>query len=210
MEDMVMVRYSVWATAAALVVWLAAADTANAQRRGIFGGGRGYGGGYSGAYYGGYQPYWGYGPGSYSYGMGYGYASPYAPGYSSPYGYGFSPYSPGYGPTYLGTGYPGYGPNGLTYGPGVSGYQSSYYTPATDNRARIRVRLPEANATLTIDGDATQQTGSDREFITPPLEQGKTFTYTLKARWMQGNEPVEKTQKVEVRANQVSQAEFTR
>src|SRR5260370_346946 len=180
---MVMVRYSVWATAAALAVWLGAADTANAQLlRGGRGGGRWSGGGYSG----GSQPYVNYGPGFNSYGMGY-----------------------GYGPTYQGPIYPGYGPNALTYGQGVPGYQSSYFTPATDNRARLRVRLPAA-ATLSIDGDATQQTGADRDCITPPLEPGKTFTYTLKAQWQQGDEPVEKTQKVEVRANQVSQADFRR
>jgi len=155
----------------------------------------------------------GYGYSGYSapYGGGYGYSSGYS--YPAAYGYssGYYPYNSGYGTAYPGTAYPGFGAGTLTYGQGVSGYQSSYYTPSTsDNRARLRVRLPEANATLTIDGDPTQQTGSEREFVTPPLEPGKTFTYTIKARWMQGNEPVEKTQKVEVRANQVSQAEFSR
>src|SRR5262249_30352549 len=48
------------------------------------------------------------------------------------------------------------------------------------------VRLP-ADATLTIDGDRTKETGQVRTFQTPPLPVGKHYVYTLKATF-QGKE----------------------
>jgi uncharacterized protein (TIGR03000 family) len=51
----------------------------------------------------------------------------------------------------------------------------------------IKVELPRANAKLTIDDAATQQTGVSRKFASPPLEPGKTYSYTLKAVWQPNN-----------------------
>jgi uncharacterized protein (TIGR03000 family) len=45
--------------------------------------------------------------------------------------------------------------------------------------------VPE-NAKLYIDGQATQQTGSLRSFITPELPAGKAFYYTLAAELPNG------------------------
>jgi len=137
-------------------------DTAQAQRRG--GGGRGFGGGYGG--YGGYNR--GYG----SYG-GYG-------GYNRGYG--------GYGGNY-GRGY-GYG-NGGYYG----GRNSYYYEPdnvyvepsqpavaaPSNNSSMIRVRVPDPNAKVTIDGQPTGQNGMVRTFQTPPLEPGYQYSYEVRA-----------------------------
>jgi uncharacterized protein (TIGR03000 family) len=50
-------------------------------------------------------------------------------------------------------------------------------------RATIAVTLPE-DARLTFDGKATVSTGSRRLFITPPLERGRNFHYTLEAKVM--------------------------
>jgi len=66
------------------------------------------------------------------------------------------------------------------------------------------------DAALWVDGVATQQSGADRDFVSPPLTPGQTFTYELKARWMQDGQPVEKTLKVDVRANETSRADFMR
>src|SRR5262249_56465004 len=35
--------------------------------------------------------------------------------------------------------------------------------------ATLRIKMPMANATLTINGVQTQQTGVERKFVTPPL-----------------------------------------
>jgi uncharacterized protein (TIGR03000 family) len=54
--------------------------------------------------------------------------------------------------------------------------------PAEPQPATLDVHLP-AGATLYISGYKTKQTGSDRYFVTPPLAEGQTFRYTLKAAW---------------------------
>jgi uncharacterized protein (TIGR03000 family) len=46
--------------------------------------------------------------------------------------------------------------------------------------ARLIVKLP-ADAKLTIDGEATKSTTSERVFLTPPLTPGKSYSYTLQA-----------------------------
>jgi uncharacterized protein (TIGR03000 family) len=129
-------------------------------------GGFGYGGfGYGGFGYGGYYPSYGYGgyyP-SYDYGG-------YSPDYAAYY-----PADPGY------SGYDGYSysPNAVgPAGPTVTVSQSLYYAPAPagDNMVRVHVRLP-ADALLWFDGAPTTRTGPERDFISPPLPTGKTYTY---------------------------------
>ncbi len=56
--------------------------------------------------------------------------------------------------------------------------------PEGDAPVRIKVRLP-ANATLTVDGVLTKQTGSERDFISPALPAGRKFTYNFEATWTQ-------------------------
>jgi len=68
--------------------------------------------------------------------------------------------------------------------PNGSGMTQSYFlNPATANQgneATIVVHLP-AEATLTIDGQPTQSRSNTRTFTSPPLEPGKTYSYTLRA-----------------------------
>jgi uncharacterized protein (TIGR03000 family) len=51
----------------------------------------------------------------------------------------------------------------------------------------ILVRLPDARAKLTVDGDATVQQGTARNFSTPPLPTGKGYSYTFVATWEPNN-----------------------
>ena len=75
-------------------------------------------------------------------------------------------------------------------------------TPAT-----IIVTLP-ADATLTIDDTPTRSTAARRTFVSPPLDPGKTFHYTLKAQAMRGGEAVTDTQRIEVRAGKATRVEL--
>jgi uncharacterized protein (TIGR03000 family) len=52
---------------------------------------------------------------------------------------------------------------------------------------QIRVLLPADDAQLTIENSATRQTGVIRRFVSPPLEVGKNYVYTLKAVWAPNN-----------------------
>jgi uncharacterized protein (TIGR03000 family) len=59
-----------------------------------------------------------------------------------------------------------------------------------------------ADATLTIDGQATMSTSATRRFISPELPAGKDFSYTLQAEIMRDGEKLTVTEQVNVRAGQ--------
>ena len=130
-----------------------------------------------------------------------------------PYNGGYYP-APGYYPTdpvilsspYYSTPY--YGPRYYS-----SPYaQSYYYTPAStqnDTSATVQVHVP-ANAQIWFDDAPTQQRGESRSFYTPPLDSGKTYHYTLRARWDDNGKMKEKTQKIEVRAGKQTDVDFAR
>jgi uncharacterized protein (TIGR03000 family) len=69
--------------------------------------------------------------------------------------------------------------------------------------ATLVVSLP-ADAKLTIDESATQATAAVRTFVTPTLEAGKDFSYSLKAEVVRNGQTLTATQNVTVRAGQVS------
>jgi len=71
------------------------------------------------------------------------------------------------------------------------------------DRATIVVTLPE-DARLTFDGKATVSTGSRRLFITPPLERGRNFHYTLEAKVMRNGKTATSSQQITVLAGEVT------
>jgi uncharacterized protein (TIGR03000 family) len=203
--------------------------------RGFGYGGYGLGGyGYRGIGLGlGGYGYGGYGLGGYGLGYGngyYGYSS-YSPTY-----YGYSSYYPGYSgyssynPGYYASGYslspsysyvPNYAysqpqnyytdqtyPSVVTASTGTT-QRSMYYNPQpTDNTARLHVIVP-AGAQVWVGGEETAQTGPDRVFASPAIQPGRSYTYEVKARWMQEGAPVEQTKQVRVQANQTTTVDFS-
>jgi uncharacterized protein (TIGR03000 family) len=84
---------------------------------------------------------------------------------------------------------------------------SLYYNPDPDSgrRAKIIVHLP-ADARLMVDGKATRSTSATRRFVTPPLESGQGYHYTLKAEIDRGDgEPMTVTKRVDVRAGETEE-----
>ncbi len=75
-------------------------------------------------------------------------------------------------------------------------------------QATLMVDLP-ADATLTIDDEATASISANRVFVTPPLETGREFHYTLKAKVVRDGRTQTTTQRVAVRAGEVSRVELT-
>jgi uncharacterized protein (TIGR03000 family) len=71
--------------------------------------------------------------------------------------------------------------------------------PAERSPATVRVTLP-ADATLTIDGQATQSTSGQRLFVSPPLDAGKRYSYTFRARFLRAGKTMTVEQEVFVRA----------
>jgi len=189
-----------------VAVVLATATPVQAQRRGGYRGGGWYGGGSYGGYRGGY---WGGYPGYYGY-------RPYS-------GFGIGVYGPSYYGSYYGYPYGGY----RTYG-WTSGYTPGYYNmpyaetsssypggyeesseAATDTTCRLTIRAPE-NAEVWIADWKTPETGSVREFVSPPLKPGKEYTYDVRARWEENGRPMTQTQKVDVKAGATSEVSFPR
>ncbi|MGH7172917.1 MAG: TIGR03000 domain-containing protein [Gemmataceae bacterium] len=78
---------------------------------------------------------------------------------------------------------------------------------ATSTEATLVVTLPE-DATLTIDGENTTSTSANRVFVSPALEQGKEYEYTLKAKVVRDGKPQIITALVTVRPGETSQVEL--
>jgi uncharacterized protein (TIGR03000 family) len=206
----------------AVAVLLLTPAASQAQRRG-WGGGYygGYRGGWNG-YYGGWDGYRGYYGGSGYYPNYYGWSGYSYPSYSyysypsnSYYGSGYYPssgyYSSGYYPTNASM------PYYSTYlidnnQPRASGYQSFYPSDSSSNQnvAFVRLAVPP-DAEVWFDGQQnqkTQQGGSDRLYVTPPLEPNKDYYYEVRAKFMENGQPVDRTKRVNVHAGDRADVSF--
>jgi uncharacterized protein (TIGR03000 family) len=67
--------------------------------------------------------------------------------------------------------------------------------------ATLRVTLPP-DSRLTIDGRPTRATGALRVFVTPPLEAGQPYSYTVSANFLRAGKTVTVEQQVFVGAGQ--------
>lgn len=77
----------------------------------------------------------------------------------------------------------------------------------TGAEATLVVTLP-ADAKLTIDGEKTTSTSAERVFVSPALESGKEYEYTLKAQIVRDGEVKTATARVTVRSGEVSRVEL--
>jgi len=172
------------------VAVMASAGDAFAQRRGGGGGGRG---GYSGGGYGGGSG-WGITIGNG--GVRYYNGDNYNRGYYSPYTYGSRYYST---PYYYGNQY--YYSDPIVQ-PAYEIQQTYYAEPVVSQQAAtVVVLLPRADAQVWFDGAATSQQGMERSFVSPPLQPG-TYTYTIRARWMENGQSFERERQVNVQRGQ--------
>jgi uncharacterized protein (TIGR03000 family) len=126
-------------------------------------------------------------------------------GYFPAYGYYSSyyrPYSLGYGYSYT----PYYYSTVPTYAVNLQPATTLQPTPAEPERASqfvtMTVVVPTADAQVWFENTPTAQQGTERVFHSPALELGKTFIYTIKARWMENGQPVERERQVKVQAGQ--------
>jgi len=131
------------------------------------------------------------------YGNGY-YGNRYYGGYYGGRYYDGGYYYPGY--TYVDPVYPIY--------PTTDIRQSNYSEPAlTQQYGTVMVMVPNANAQVWFDNAPTSQQGMERSYYTPPLDSG-TYTYTIRARWTENGQPVERERRVTVQAGQRAMVDF--
>jgi uncharacterized protein (TIGR03000 family) len=87
--------------------------------------------------------------------------------------------------------------NGSSYygGPVVSSSSIS----GLDHRVQIHLQVP-ASARVWFDDEKTNQTGSTRDFISPPIPSGKEFSYAIRAEWTENGQKVESSRHIRVQA----------
>jgi uncharacterized protein (TIGR03000 family) len=66
--------------------------------------------------------------------------------------------------------------------------------------ALIEVRVPVAGAEVWIENKSSNQKGTVQRFLSPSLASGKDYVYTIRARWMEGGQPIERERRVTARA----------
>ncbi len=91
----------------------------------------------------------------------------------------------------------------------TSSYPYGDLPDAEQKTARVEVRLPNAEAQVWFEGQLTRKQGTQRGFVSPPLEADKKYVYEVKARWTENGKVVERTQSVTVRPDGVSTVDFT-
>ena len=78
----------------------------------------------------------------------------------------------------------------------------------TTAAATVIVTLP-AEARLTVDGNATSSTSERRTLVTPALETGADYVYTLRADLVRDGNTLSRTQAVTVRGGKTTNVPFT-
>jgi uncharacterized protein (TIGR03000 family) len=73
--------------------------------------------------------------------------------------------------------------------------------------AQIDLQVP-ADAQVWFDGEKTTQTGSPRQFVSPPLTPGRAYTYEVRAAWKEGGREVMESRRLSVRAGDHLTASF--
>jgi uncharacterized protein (TIGR03000 family) len=91
--------------------------------------------------------------------------------------------------------------------------------PATADESQPGARAPgravhfavmvPADAEVWFDGAKTTQTGPDREFVSPPLQRGHSYSYDVRARWKDGGRAVDRTRHVTFYAGDELTLDFT-
>jgi uncharacterized protein (TIGR03000 family) len=79
--------------------------------------------------------------------------------------------------------------------------------PTANPGAVIHVHVP-ADAQVSFEGTPTRQTGSDRLFLSPPLDPAQTYTYDISARWLQDGKERREERTVSVRAGHTVNVDF--
>lgn len=85
----------------------------------------------------------------------------------------------------------------------IAAYVSPRGLPIKPNptAARIEVKAP-ANAEIFIEDQKSEQTGPVRTFISPPLKRDRQYTYSIRAEWMQDQQPRTATRQVTFRSGE--------
>lgn len=149
------------------------------------------------------------------------------------HGYPYYQHHGGFYPGHYDSIYPGFGIDLNSY-PGYYRYYEGdpyldgsfyYYSPSivdpsdydeapaeteSDNRAYVTIRVPTMDAQIWIEDEKTSETGTIREYRSPPLEQGHHYTYEIKALWKEDGQVYKQTRKFPVNPGNRILVEFAK
>jgi len=77
------------------------------------------------------------------------------------------------------------------------------------NAAGFQVRLPDAKAEVWFENQLTKQQGDLRQYVSGKLDPNYTYTFHVRARWMENGQPVEQSRTIDARAGQQLNVDFT-
>ena len=77
----------------------------------------------------------------------------------------------------------------------------------SSDSARINIHVPP-HARVFFDGAPTLQPGEFRQFVSPPLEPNRTYSYEIRAAWTENGGTVEERRKLEIRRGQELKIDF--
>ena len=86
--------------------------------------------------------------------------------------------------------------------------QSKPAPTAPGRPVHFAIMVP-ADAEVWFDGAKTTQTGPDREFVSPPLRAGQSYSYDVRARWKEGGREFDRTRRVTFYAGDELTLDFT-
>ena len=99
---------------------------------------------------------------------------------------------------------PDHAPNGFPRG-------QSPAAATAEIRSRFDVSVPRADAVLTSEGTAAEETGWVRSVVSPSLEPGRRYEYTFTVRWRpNGYTVITRTKTVQFTAGEVVDVDLTR
>jgi uncharacterized protein (TIGR03000 family) len=75
------------------------------------------------------------------------------------------------------------------------------------NVAYLAVQVP-ADAEVWLEGTKTRQSGASRLFVSPPLQAGGHYAYSVRARWTEDGRETEQTQEVVIRPGERASVRF--
>jgi uncharacterized protein (TIGR03000 family) len=105
-----------------------------------------------------------------------------------------------------------YAPAFATSAP-VTRSQSYYYAPGqaspVNNTVTLNLTVP-ADAKIWFEGSLTEQTGEQRQFVSPPLKPGQEYTYDVQANWKQDGREVTRKRRITIHAGDVVNLTFPR
>jgi uncharacterized protein (TIGR03000 family) len=73
----------------------------------------------------------------------------------------------------------------------------------------IRLQVPDEFAKVSFNGETTSSVGTTREYVTPPLQAGKTYRYEITVSWGQGDQQATKQRTVEIARGQTRAVDFS-